>query len=355
MAPVIMPPGADSGDEPPVDDPDATVGEAPPRTGRLAIIALVTGLLGIVPLALAFGIAALVRVRHGSSRGKGLAVGGLGAALAWVVAWTAAIVVIVPASGTEPASGEVAADGKVRFSTLREGDCYAGVRPDAVEITLVEAVPCDEPHQGEVIALAPFDAVTAKAGTTPVEQATPLCDQKAAYLEKSRLLEHLKPYVSVAKDAGEEPVITCAVHYVGPETLDTRLGETLDQDNTTYSRLPIGECIEHLDDLDQQNWADQIARPVPCTEPHRYQVYADFDLVAFEGATWDPVSEKSIEEKAERKCVAEAGKMLPAAPTAELELTWLIGANRDGVRKRPVICFVGLLDRTELEKSIVSK
>lgn len=65
---------------------------APARTSRLAIAALVTGLLGLVPVATGLAIGALVRTGRRGERGRGLAVGGLVASAAWVVAGVVGLV-----------------------------------------------------------------------------------------------------------------------------------------------------------------------------------------------------------------------------------------------------------------------
>ncbi|RSN71187.1 septum formation family protein [Actinomadura sp. WAC 06369] len=249
----------------------------------------------------------------------------------------------------------------VPLSTLGEGDCYTGVAPNATRLASVKTAPCDGPHQGEVIAVAPLSAAPRAEGvrredSTQVDLAAPLCVERAAFLEKSRFLPDLKPYVHVGSGApGAEPTITCAMHYTGSDVLDTRLAETLDPDLTTYATLKVGKCIEDLDDVDYETWPVEIARPVPCTRPHRYQLFANFGVPAFEGATWYPRPQQEIDEEADRECVAKAQRKLPGAPAVELEITRYVGKPEQGIRNAPVLCFVGRLDRADLKESIVSK
>jgi hypothetical protein len=60
-------------------------GAPPARTNGLAIAALVTGIIGLVPIAIGLGIAALVQIKKRGEGGRGLAIGGIGASGAWVL------------------------------------------------------------------------------------------------------------------------------------------------------------------------------------------------------------------------------------------------------------------------------
>jgi hypothetical protein len=64
-----MPPAMPPGPYPPASGPG--------RTNPLAVVTLVTGLIGMSVVALAVGIAALVQIRRRHERGKGMAIGGM--------------------------------------------------------------------------------------------------------------------------------------------------------------------------------------------------------------------------------------------------------------------------------------
>ncbi|MFG2817805.1 DUF4190 domain-containing protein [Kitasatospora sp. NPDC048365] len=126
----------------------------PPTITRFAIASVATGVLGLWPLAAGFAIAALVKTRRGR-RGKGLALVGL--VLAGLGAAVTAVQVLDLDRGDKGRS--------VLSADLAAGDCFyfpdgaqrpawlADDRmPDAVQV-----VPCTEPHNGEVAAVARID------------------------------------------------------------------------------------------------------------------------------------------------------------------------------------------------------
>ncbi|MBE1535009.1 septum formation family protein [Actinomadura algeriensis] len=214
------------------------------------------------------------------------------------------------------APGQVTDGGKVHITTLREGGCYTGFALGDVRLAPVEAVPCTEPHRGEVVARLPVSSSPMDGGA--------ICRDRSAYLSKSRYFGDLKMYVHTPETLDEDdPHITCAMHYLGGE----------------YGGNFIAEYV----------------RTAPCGEPHGYQVYGNFDLKGYKGTTWDPLPEETIAAKAERMCVDEAPERLPTVSPFALELTWLAGARKVGMHTLPVLCLVGRAGGTELTKSIVSK
>ncbi|WP_344465461.1 DUF4190 domain-containing protein [Kitasatospora kazusensis] len=110
-------------------------------SNRFAIASLVTGLLCCVwPLALGFGITALIQLRRRGQRGKALAVagvvlGGLGLCATVVGGVTALLL-----------GGSVF--GSVKVSALRTGQCFDRAPKLMTDRFLV--VPCGQPHFGEV-------------------------------------------------------------------------------------------------------------------------------------------------------------------------------------------------------------
>ncbi|HEX6871244.1 MAG TPA: DUF4190 domain-containing protein [Micromonosporaceae bacterium] len=133
-----------------------------PGTNGLAIASLVFGLIGGVLFAVLFGVMALVQVRKRPQKGRGLAIAGLSAAGVWLLVIAGAIALGVASGADRNGSGEIVGSGRVTVDSLRPGDCISGVKEGMVRS--MTAVPCAEPHDGEVFAL--FDLA---AGTFPGE------------------------------------------------------------------------------------------------------------------------------------------------------------------------------------------
>lgn len=72
--------------------------QAPRKTNALAIAALVTGIVGLFPVAIGLGIAALVQIRRRGDVGTGLAVGGLVASGIWML--IGALIAVAVMSGS---------------------------------------------------------------------------------------------------------------------------------------------------------------------------------------------------------------------------------------------------------------
>jgi hypothetical protein len=157
----------------------------PPRRGTngFAIAALVCGLIAAVPFAIAFGIVALVQIRKRNQGGRGLAIAGLVLAVVWTLVLAAVITVAVLASADRDESGRISDGGSVSSFELSPGDCLNGLR-ESQNISSLPAVPCAEPHEGEVFALFdisgsawPGDAEVAKQAergcVTRLEQYAP--------------------------------------------------------------------------------------------------------------------------------------------------------------------------------------
>ncbi|MBV9383653.1 MAG: septum formation family protein [Streptosporangiaceae bacterium] len=139
-------PGGETGTE------ATPVGGAPAGPARdrpvskLAVATLVTGILALVPVALACGIAALSVIRRTGRRGRGMAVGGLFAAAAWVVAGGTAGIAAVVTHGFKP-KVTVQYSQNAIFK-LRAGECLNG-QPNGQSYTIV---PCATAHDAEVFA-----------------------------------------------------------------------------------------------------------------------------------------------------------------------------------------------------------
>jgi hypothetical protein len=148
--------------------------EPPKRWNGFAIASLVLGLLGGGLLAIVFGVSALVQIPKRHQKGKGLAIGGLVASVAWFLI---ALLIIslnsmdeaAPASVTNAAPGvttEAPATSGKGFNPLRIGDCVNGIHDDENFADDLTVLSCDKPHDGEIYAR--FDL---PEGAYPGEQA----------------------------------------------------------------------------------------------------------------------------------------------------------------------------------------
>lgn len=160
--PQVTPEGAaQPGATPYGQPPDDHVPARP--VSKLAIATLVTGILALVPIALALGIAALSGIRKTGRRGRGMAVAGLFLAGAWVVAGGTAGIAYYFTHGFH-AKVHVQYNQDAIF-TLRPGECLDG-QPNSKSFTLVS---CSAPHDAEVFATFPLPD-SAWPGTTVLQQ-----------------------------------------------------------------------------------------------------------------------------------------------------------------------------------------
>jgi hypothetical protein len=115
---------------------------APAERDGFAVASLITGVLGFfgitAVLGLGFGIVALVRIRRTGGRGRGLAIGGIAAGAAWMIALPVAAALLL---------GSLLSASNAPIAALKVDDCYDTARlgRDAVR------VPCAGAHDGVVL------------------------------------------------------------------------------------------------------------------------------------------------------------------------------------------------------------
>jgi hypothetical protein len=102
-----------------------------------AVAALVTGAL------------ALSRLRRSNERGKGLAVGGMIFAVAWIALVALVYVNVIAQPPLRDAKGVVIRKGDVAVTQLQAGDCIENWTP-TTEVGKVTVVPCATVHNAEV-------------------------------------------------------------------------------------------------------------------------------------------------------------------------------------------------------------
>jgi putative regulator of septum formation/uncharacterized protein DUF4190 len=126
--------------------PPGVVSESPPRVpiDGFAVASLISGLLGLIPLAVIFGPVALARIARTGARGRALAITGLALGGTWAVAAALAIAVmiVIPRHTARPVALPKA------FS-LHTGDC---INSAANGVSDMHVLACGQPHDGEVFA-----------------------------------------------------------------------------------------------------------------------------------------------------------------------------------------------------------
>lgn len=137
----------------------------PAPTNGFAVGSLVTGLVMVAPVALVFGIVALVQINRRKERGFGLAVAGvvLGTIGTLLLSLLLGAGNFSGAGGGRFAHAPKAPAGSVHWSDLKTGDCYNSPAGGSVTGTdgdetvyWVNRVACAEPHHGEVAGTVPF-------------------------------------------------------------------------------------------------------------------------------------------------------------------------------------------------------
>ncbi|MFD6136246.1 DUF4190 domain-containing protein [Isoptericola sp. NPDC056618] len=130
-------------------------GQPAPGTDGLSIAALITGILGISPVALGLGIAGMRRARRTGQSGRGLAIAGVVLGALGILGWLLVVgLVVLAATNDEFQEGfsqgfeESYADRT--GANLNLGDCFE-LPDDATDLTGVVAVDCTTPHGAELV------------------------------------------------------------------------------------------------------------------------------------------------------------------------------------------------------------
>jgi hypothetical protein len=167
---------------------DAVPGRHAP-VSKLAIVALITGLLALVPLAVGFGTAALAVIRRTGRRGHGMAVAGLVATTTWVIAAGAVGSVAVATHGFKKPAKVTYHEASV--FKVRQGDCINTSNGQAVSI-----LPCASPHDAEVFSTFTLPR-SAWPGTAAVqrEASSDCATQLSGYLNPELSISLTQTYV----------------------------------------------------------------------------------------------------------------------------------------------------------------
>jgi hypothetical protein len=151
----------------------------------VSVAALVTGALGLGPVAVVLGLIGWRRTRPGALRGRGLAVAGLVLGALGTLAWLAlAGVGVGTALASRPLPADVPAPADARAVRLVTGNCLAELPQDG-PVDRVRVVPCADEHAAQVVSSYEFPADATWPG--PAEAAARVsagCDLTAAEREQ---------------------------------------------------------------------------------------------------------------------------------------------------------------------------
>lgn len=163
-------------------DPYYAPGWAPPRPriDGVSVAALVTGVLGLGPVALALGLAGLRRTRAGLRAGRGLAVAGVVLGAVGTLVWLALVGLGVgTALASRPLPADVTSARDAHAVQLVTGNCLAELPPDGA-VDRVRVVPCADEHAAQVVTSYEFDAAAGWPGAEQAaERVAAACDLTA--------------------------------------------------------------------------------------------------------------------------------------------------------------------------------
>jgi hypothetical protein len=166
-----------------LDDEREPVPDRAEPVSKLAILALVTGLVALVPIAVAAGIGSLVGIRRTGRRGHGMAMAGLCLSAAWVICAAAVGTVGLVTHGFhKPVTVKYR---EAAVFKLQEGDCVNS--PNA---QLVSVLPCSTPHQAEVFATFSLSGSVWPGTSAVATEASSGC--------ASRLNDYLNPQLTIS-------------------------------------------------------------------------------------------------------------------------------------------------------------
>lgn len=193
--------------DPEHEDKPAPFTDTPPENepvSKLAILALVTGVVALVPIAVASGVAALLGIRRTGRRGRGMAIAALFASAAWLIVGGAVGAVGALTHGFhKPVTIKY---HEAAVFKLRVGDCV-----NSQNGQLVAVLPCSTPHEAEVFATFSLQASTWPGTSSVATAASAGCANRlTGYINPQLAISLIQSYVypnQVAWTAGTRTVI----------------------------------------------------------------------------------------------------------------------------------------------------
>jgi hypothetical protein len=151
----------------------------------VSVAALVTGALGLGPVAVVLGLIGWRRTRPGALRGRRLAVAGLVLGALGTLAWLAlAALGVGTALASRPLPSDVTAPVDARAVQLVTGNCLAEPPQDG-PVDRVRVVPCADEHAAQVVSSYEFGRDAAWPGAAEAAARVAAgCDLTAAEQEQ---------------------------------------------------------------------------------------------------------------------------------------------------------------------------
>lgn len=193
-----------------------------PPVSKLAVFALVTGILPTIPLALIGGIAALAGIRRSGRRGHGMAVAAIFLAVAWLIVGGAVATVAVLTHGFKKPVTTIYHEAAV--FRLRAGQCI-----DIQNGSTPSVLSCNAPHDAEVFGTFTLPGAAWPGTATVRQEASAGCGTRlSAYLNPQLAISLAQTYVypgQVDWKAGTRTVI-CEVRAASGQLTGSVRGAT---------------------------------------------------------------------------------------------------------------------------------
>ncbi|MEC3955104.1 DUF4190 domain-containing protein [Nocardia sp. CDC153] len=184
--------------------PGYPMGPPPPQgTNGLAIASLIFGVIGGCLLSIPFGIIALTQIKQRNQNGRGLAIAGLIASGVWALVAVLVVAVGVATDSKNSASSDnstrtaAVPDSPTSISVddVKTGDCLQTVE-EGTHIRRVTILPCDSPHDAEVITQIHLTGSWPGSADASSQQANDSCEQQLeTILGNSSMYDQLQLFI----------------------------------------------------------------------------------------------------------------------------------------------------------------
>ncbi|MEC3913376.1 DUF4190 domain-containing protein [Nocardia sp. CDC160] len=174
----------------------------PQGTNGLAVASLIFGVIGGCLLSIPFGIIALTQIKQRNQNGRGLAIAGLIASGVWALVAVLVFAVGVATDSKNSASqdnstrtGQPDAPTSISVDDVKTGDCLQTVQ-EGTHIRRVTILPCDSPHDAEVITQVHLAGSWPGSADASSQKANDSCEQQLqTMLGNSSMYDQLQLFI----------------------------------------------------------------------------------------------------------------------------------------------------------------
>ncbi|REE99328.1 DUF4190 domain-containing protein [Thermomonospora umbrina] len=311
-----------------------------PPNNRLAVVALVTGLVGLGFITVFLAVAAFRQIKQSGERGRGLIVGGLAAA----VVWLAIGISVAAATDWDPDAGSDDS-GQSAFQLYpKTGQCFDWTGEERDASTRI--MRCDRLHDAEVVAVFslekgpwPGEGKVSARGLTECEQ------RVRQRFGTTTPLEHGEIFTLYPRRLGwkiGDRRVHCMIAAAVGDKLDRPLPKG-DLGLRTWDELGIGDCF-----IAPRERATVTVKRTACDDGHTGQVTYRFVMPAgvYPG-------ERTVDRASEKRCDRGAAGLVMKRPPVPLEYWW-VGPSEESWTggDRRVVCYV-TADQGDLTRSVI--